>query len=71
MDWDCDGSIERDSTAEVNKDGQLTEFNGQNNWKSLVWDGGAIGSGAEAPSTAPGPELDFETYRELQRAFQR
>lgn len=72
VDWDCDDkAADKPVAVDINGDGKLTELKGQNNWKNLVWDGGAIGSGAEAPSAAPGHELDFETYLEFRRTLQQ
>lgn len=68
-DWDCDGRKDLDPVAvDVNGQDGLTELKGQNDWLHIIWDGGAIGLGAEAPSTRPEPEPDFEEYAGLRPA---
>jgi len=51
--WDCDNKSNETVQGDINGDGQMSKLVGQDNWKSLVWDGGEIGgAGASAPSSA-------------------
>lgn len=63
-DWNCDTKIKSKVNADINGDGGRTILRGWQDWKHIVYDGGAIGAGAESVDTVEqsGPELTYEEY---------
>ncbi|MGH1490772.1 MAG: DUF3344 domain-containing protein [Acidimicrobiales bacterium] len=63
VDWTCDGTFDaRAVSVDINKDGALGTLKGHDDWKNLVFGGGAVGgAGIDAASVAaPLDELTFE-----------
>ncbi len=70
IDWDCDGTLEPSVATSVNRDTRLDVLHGHNDWRNLVFTGGAIGMpGAmlDLPEETvdPEPEATYETYLEV------
>ena len=65
IDWNCDGKIKPAVNADINGDGSRSVLRGFQDWKHIVYDGGAIGAGAESVDgvTDTGPELTYEEYQ--------
>ena len=82
IDWNHNGSIEANVSADINGDGSITSLVAQNNWANINYNaGGLLGPGASAAARAaadsrPMPdelrrELDFETSRRLSQSRPR
>ncbi|GIG40923.1 choice-of-anchor L domain-containing protein [Cellulomonas phragmiteti] len=70
IDWDCDGTIEPSVATSINRDGDRDVLQGHNDWRNLVFTGGAIGmpgSMLDLPEETvdPEPEATYETYLEV------
>ncbi|OLN26505.1 hypothetical protein DVDV_2633 [Desulfovibrio sp. DV] len=79
IDWNHNGSIEANVSADINGDGAITSLVAQNNWANINYNaGGLLGPGATAAARAtadsrPMPdelrrELDLETSRRLSQS---
>ena len=70
VDWDCDGTLESSVTTSINRDRDLDVLQGHNDWRNLVFTGGAIsmpGAMLDLPEETvdPEPEATYEMYLEL------
>lgn len=70
IDWDCDGTIEPSVSTSINRDTKLDVLEGHNDWRNLVFTGGAIsmpGAILDLPEETvdPEPEATYETYLEV------
>jgi hypothetical protein len=66
LDWNCNGSLQSNVSADINGDGLKNTLDSWNNWGNLVYGGGAVGGGQSASSILP-RELTFEEHQQMRR----
>jgi hypothetical protein len=65
LDWNCNAVIASPAAVDLNLDGVLSTLTGWKDWGNLVYDGGAVGPGIQAPSTEFPKELSFEEFQQM------
>jgi Tol biopolymer transport system component len=65
VDWDCDGVTQGQVAADVNGDGQLSQFSPFLDWPALVYDGGAIGDAGSSVLLPQATEMNEPQLEEL------
>ncbi|MFI9510298.1 hypothetical protein [Nocardia sp. NPDC052566] len=73
IDWNCDGSIATGTVrSDINKDRSYNTLRAQNNWASIVYDGGAVGpvtrESRQLPERSP-EEMTKDEYDQLQSSL--
>ena len=67
LDWNCNGAITNPVAVDLNRDGVLGTLTGWKDWGNLVYDGGAVGAGANPATTKPPAELTYREFLDMHR----